>query len=251
MKFWLILFAALCIGAAPKDGPHKGLAMAMPQYRDDLIALNVDWYYIWSWCDAPGCIPMVRSVQLPPSCPAYLLVGNEPNTIEPYGAPVTPAVAASRVQAIENACPMTYLVVGNVSADDWSGVGGWGSGYNWLHEFLRAYYKQTGRFFSQTIGVHCYSNCLETLPSLRNLYGGPMWVTEFNDPHRFKATLDYIDANFAAYAVYTNRQPHTGQGWEIAAEMELVDADGMPTVNGRIYAEWPMVNRMGRDRNNR
>ncbi len=223
----------------------KGLAMAT-RYPEDLTALGVSWYYVWGWCDAPSCVPMVRSMELPPTCPATLLVGNEPNAVEPFGAPMTPAAAAARVRDIENACPNTLLVVGNVSYDDWSAGGGWGGGANWVRQFQQEYRAQAGKPFSQAIGVHCYSQhtasyCTQGLAKLRGLYAGKMWVTEFGildgDETQFSRLLNYVASTFDRYAAYTNRQPHTGKGWEIATGVELVNGDGTLTPAGQVYAQ--------------
>lgn len=229
---------------ASSPAQRNGLAMAVhaPQ---DLVRLQVDWYYIWSWCYAPGCIPMVHGMELPPACPPILLVGNEPNAIRPFGSPTTPTEAVGRVRAIERQCPATRLVVGNVAADDWRPAGGWGSGYDWLAEFLPAYQAAAGVNFAHTLGVHCYAQfragyCVEQLGQLRGLYAGPMWLTEFGllsgDARQFVIMVDYANAHFERYAAYTNRQPHTGQGWEISPGVELVRPDGELTPAGIVYA---------------
>lgn len=223
---------------------NKGLAMAT-HHPEDLLALRVSWWYVWGWCDQPNCIPMVYAMELPPSCPPILLVGNEPNARAPNGSPVTPAVAATKVRAIEQKCPRTQLVVGNVAYDDWSSVGGWGSGYNWLTEFLSEYQKQSGKPFAQTLGVHCYSTqlsnyCIMGLNQMRQLYKGEMWVTEFGllngNAAEYAFLIEYIDMTFTRYAAYTNRQPHTGEGWEISTGVELVNDDGTLKPAGVVYA---------------
>jgi hypothetical protein len=177
-----------------------------------------------------------------------LLVGNEPNAIRPFGGPLAPDEAALKVLAIEKACPHTRLVAGNVAADDWRPEGGWGSGHDWLVEFLAQYRKVAGRRFSQTLGVHCYAQaladyCLQKLAELRGLFGGPMWVTEFGilsgSQQQYAALLTFIDDHFERYAAYTNRQPHTGQGWELSTGVELVLADGRLAPAGEVYAAWP------------
>src|SRR5262249_16282119 len=147
------------------------------------------------------CIPMVYQMEPPPFCAAIILVGNEPNAISPAGWPVSPTLAAQRVRAIELQCPQARLVVGNVAADDWSRVGGWGSGRGWLAEVPQAYARYARRSFHQTLGVHCYSQgtasyCLGQLAELRALYSGPMWVSEFGilsgSPDEFLRLLQYI-----------------------------------------------------------
>jgi len=227
--------------------PRRGLAMAVLRL-DDVANLGVAWYYTWQWCTDPGCVPMVYRMENPPECAQTILVGNEPNAIAPYGWPVTPTLAAERVRAIELLCPGSRLVVGNVAADDWSSVGGTGSGRDWLTAFLAAYQAYARRNFHQTLGVHCYSQalaqyCLDRLAELRALYNGPMWVTEFGvlsgSAQQFDLVLQYVSAHFDRFAAYTNRQPHTGQGWELSSGVEMVQGNGSLTPVGDAYAIWP------------
>jgi LysM repeat protein len=227
--------------------PRRGLAMAVTQF-DDLTHLGVAWYYTWQWCTDPGCVPMVYDMQNPPTCAPIILVGNEPNAVRPFGSPVTATLAAQRVRAIEVRCPHSQLVVGNVSADDWSSQGGTGSGRDWLLSFLNAYRLFARRDFHQTLGVHCYAQseaqyCLDRLAELRATYAGTMWVTEFGiisgSPEQFDILLNSIAAHFDRFAAYTNRQPHTGQGWELSSGVEMVHSNGSFTPLGEVYANWP------------
>ena len=70
-----------------------------------------------------------------------------------------------------------------------------------------------------------------------------MWVTEFGilsgSPEQFGALLTYITAHFDRFAAYTNRQPHTGQGWELNTGVEMVDSNGSLTAVGDVYSVWP------------
>jgi len=232
--------------------PRRGLAMAVPKLTD-AAELGVAWYYTWQWCSDPGCLPMVYQMETPATCAPIILVGNEPNAIPPAGWPVTPTMAAERVRAIEIHCPGSRLVVGNVAADDWSSLGGWGSGRDWLMAFLKAYAQTARRNFHQTLGVHCYSQanaayCLARLAELRAVYGGPMWVTEFGilsgSPDEFGAVLKYVSNHFDRFAAYTNRQPHTGQGWELSSGVEMVNGNGSLTPVGDAYAQWPRFGRL-------
>ena len=148
---------------------------------------------------------------------------------------------------IERQCPYTRLIAANVSVDDWRPVGGWGRGDAWLAEFLREYESQTGKPYEQIIGVHCYTQhradyCIYSLEWLRELYAGEMWVTEFGvvsgDVYEFEKLLSFISRRFDRYAVYTNRQPHTGQGWELGRGVELLNDDNSLTPMGDLYSEW-------------
>jgi hypothetical protein len=216
----------------------KGLAMADWSHPEDLSALRVTWFYGWGeYCTGQsGCLNMVRSMQLPQACYDTLLVGNEPNAWEPYGATVSPRDAAGRVKAIESVCPQTSLVIGNVSAS----AGGWGSGTRWLQEFLSAY----GPGFHQILGVHCYTrhsadDCVNQFSEMRSVTSGEMWVTEFGvlsgDPEQFRVVLDYVSTHFARVAAYTNRQP--AADWAINPGVELVDGNGNLTATGNLYAD--------------
>src|SRR3989304_5885322 len=209
----------------------KGLAMADWSHNEDLDSLSIGWFYGWGeYCSSDArCINMVRAMELPRNCYSILLVGNEPNAVEPYGAPISPAEAAQKVSAIEKSCPTTKLIVGNVSADDWNRAGGWGSGYNWLKKFLSEYRKLTHRRYTGGLGIHCYQTqsgwCIERLKEMRGLYKGEMWLTEYNDLSgdlaAFTALTDYAFANFSRVALYTNRQPDAP--WALAGASVIRD----------------------------
>ena len=211
----------------------KGLAMGDMHHPEDLTALNVSWWYVWGWWTEVGAVPMVREMQAPPECEPYILVGNEPDAVEPYGYPVGPADGAVRVRAIELACPESTLIVGNVTGD----------GYNWLASFLTEYEALAGAPYAGGLGVHCYTwakatYCIERLAGMRALYAGEMWLTEFNvlseNATEFAALVDYAAATFERYAAFTNRQLPGNPGLPYAA---LVFDDGALTARGLVYAE--------------
>ena len=70
-----------------------------------------------------------------------------------------------------------------------------------------------------------------------------MWVTEFGvlsgSAQQFDQVLQYVSAHFDRFAAYTNRQPHTGQGWELSSGVEMVQGNGSLTAVGDAYAIWP------------
>jgi len=181
-----------------------------------------------------------------------LLVGNEPNAIEPYGHPTTPKEAANAIMAIERDNPQTRLIVGGVSADDWRSLGGWGSGISWLRGFLWEYYKISGHRYSQGLACHVYTQhsadwAINKLQEYRRLYSGEMWLTEWGvmsgDPIQFKRILNYAMKVFARVSPYTNRQPGSCGGgsedWEIGKGVELVNCNGSLTPIGQVYASQP------------
>lgn len=237
------------VQASVRAFAKKGLAMAT-YYPEDLLSLKVSWYYTWGWntqaLNGVPAVPMCRSFEMPreQNVP-YLLIGNEPNAIEPYGRPTTPKEAALLVFAIERNNPLTRMVVGNVAADDWRSAGGWGSGVNWLKEFRVEYRKLTGRVFVHALGIHVYAQdsamwALDRLREYRKICAGEIWLTEFGvlsgNTNTVKTIMDYAMANFDRVAAYTNRQPHTGQGWEIGTGVELVNGDGTLTPSGIVFA---------------
>jgi hypothetical protein len=225
----------------------KGVALLDWHHMEDIDRLGASWYYGWGeYCKDDGrCVNMVRSMQAPRACYDRLLVGNEPNAREPFGHPIDPASAATAVLAIENQCPGTKLIVGNVSADDWNTAGGWGNGAAWLAAFLANYQAQSGRAFSQTLGVHCYTTdganyCINRFAQMRAVYAGEMWVTEFNTQHgdtiQFTRLLQAINSyGYSAYAVYTNR--NDGASYDLPGTA-MVLSDGNLTNNGQVYALW-------------
>lgn len=217
----------------------KGIALVSWNTRqEDIAKLGAAWYYGWGeYCAGdPLCVNMVRSMQAPNECYSVLLVGNEPNAREPFGAYISPTDAVAKVKAIHAQCPQTKLVVGNVSADDW----GNGNGYTWLSAFLRQYPD-----FNQAIGVHCYTQnlaswCIDQLKAMRSLYVGEMWVTEFAvlsaDPSQFSALLTGMSKfNFTRIAVYTNR--NNGADYDIP-NTGMIGGDGNLTGIGKVYADW-------------
>lgn len=234
-RLLIVLLASKQVSiAAPRPAAIKGVALADWAYKEpDLAALDASWYYGWSEaCAATDsrCVNMVRQMQMPAYCYPVLLVGNEPDQVEPWGHPVAPAEAAIRVQAIEAACPDTRLVVGNAYP-------------LWLEAFLDAYPTYSG-----ALGLHLYcgyeaNNCIAWARYARALTANEMWVTEWNclycDAAEFKALLMELSYNFARIAPFTNRQPPEAyeQGWGLRGA-DLVNADGTLTANGQVYADW-------------
>ena len=242
---WIVILILLArtLAADGQTITIKGLAMADWSHSEDLLSLNVAWYYGWGeYCTGDArCINMVRAMQLPSSCYPILLVGNEPNAKEPWGAPITPTEAAKKVRAIQQQCPATKLIVGNVSADDWSRAGGWGSGYNWLKKFLSEYRRLYRIRYTGSLGVHCYQTqagwCITQLAAMHGLYAGEMWVTEYNELSgnlaEFQSLTDYALANFTRVALYTNRQPDAP--WALNGA-SVVRSDGTLDERGAYYA---------------
>ena len=175
--------------------------------------------------------------------PAYLLVGNEPNAPEPYGFTMLPNYAARHTLRLQEALPATFMIVGNVSYDNWNieqGDGVW-----WIDKFLLYYKELAGKPFTQGIGVHSYASnadeALEQFIHYRGLYDGEMWLTECNlaqelgiDVGQFEKTLKAANLIFDRYACYTNRQD--GSGSSLPFPMDLCSDEGL-TPTGKVYKE--------------
>jgi hypothetical protein len=197
--------------------------------------LDADWFYIWAWCDAPGCVPMSRGWALPPKCSDLLLVGNEPNSIEPYGATTSPESAAMASWAIRAQCPATWLIAGNVALPEFWGM----TGIEWIRRYIAA-----GGEYDQ-LGLHAYvspnGNAQQAITYLEDAVtafpGERMCVTETgtfnNSAETFAELLSYVEMNFGCLGIYTDRDP---SGTVYSTGMSLVDADGALTEYGYIFA---------------
>lgn len=214
----------------------KGLAMAV-NVPSDIDILKVEAYHNWSMT---GSVPLTYGV--PAVCASVMIVGNEPNAVAPYGAPMYPVWYAQLVMQIRMRCPDSLLVLGNVSVEDWRALGGQQEGVGWLKEMLSL--LPTDNKF--VIGAHCYSSsaawCIEKLNEIKHLSRYPLWVTEYGvttgSAVEMMKFMKWLSMNTEAYFAYTNRQPHTGQGWEITTGVELVDGDGALTNSGKVFADF-------------
>jgi hypothetical protein len=197
--------------------------------------LGAEWFYTWSFCDAPGCVPMSRDWSLPPKCPELLLAGNEPNSIEPYGAPTTPQDASIKSQAIRAACPSTLIIAGNVALPEFLGM----TGIEWTRQYIDA-----GGQYDQ-LGAHCYVSPNGNVDQCRTALGDfvaafpkeRVCVTESgvfnNSAETFGELMQYLTAHFDCIGIYTDRDP---TGTPYATGMSLVDVTGALTEYGIIYA---------------
>ena len=221
----------------------KGLAMATNR-PTDLDLLGVSWWYVWGWGSStdPRYVPMTRDFSCPTKPePKYLLVGNEPNAVEPYGYTCSPDHAAHFVLAIQAAYPNTTLIVGNVSADNW-GMGG--DGVWWLTRFLQYYEDIAGKPFDQILGCHEYGYDPQRMAlqfdKYRDVYDGEMWLTEYNlaqvpiNVDDFREVTQIAINSFERIACYTNQQD--GGGSSLPYPMDLCP-DGVLSDIGKAYLE--------------
>jgi len=245
MTIWQVFFPCI-FGRKPEPPTEpiglKGLAMATVRLAD-LDLLDVKWWYVWGWGSFTDerYVPMVRDWSCPAKpAPEYLLVGNEPNAIEPYGHTMSPEYAVQFLHTLELAYPDTTMVVGNVSADNW-GMGG--DGVWWLTRFLQYYLEANGRPFSHILGCHEYAYsanlAITQFKRYRAIYSGRMWLTECNlvqtpiDTAQFREMFQAAGDTFERYACYTNQQD--GGGSSLPYPMDLC-TDGILTPIGEAYA---------------
>jgi len=177
---------------------------------------------------------MLRDWELPPSCPPIILVGNEPNSREPYGHSMEPDVAANVSHQIRRGCPDSWLVVGNVALPSFLGL----SGIEWVKQYM----DHNGEH--DQLGVHCYISpngnvlsCEKALGDFVQAFPGvPECVTEWGtynrQPDLFADYLSYITQNFDCYAVFTDYDVH----WQTYGyDLNMVTADGRLNSYGLIY----------------
>ena len=226
---------------------QKGIAMVTNNLAD-LDAVGADWFYNWTTYPTASAdirnVPMSReglfdTNLLPSDYAGYMLVFNEPNNVEPFGANLTPQVAAVRYITIRAAYPNAVMVVGNCSA--------WAT--DWYSGFVNAL-NAAGEPIPTHWGIHGYIEAWITTPQLvtwwtqaHNVTGGTYWVTEFADTTGNTAsfsgllsaiiTTSWIDR----YAYFTNRYPegaaYIPPGWH---DFALFDGDNLSPI-GEIYAE--------------
>ena len=87
----------------PVINPNKGIALVEP-YPQDLDAVGATWYYTWSHYPKPSedrrYIPMsyygLFDSRLPVDYDGFILFLNEPNNLAPFGAEISPILAAER-----------------------------------------------------------------------------------------------------------------------------------------------------------
>jgi hypothetical protein len=228
--------------------PMKGLAMAHPEYKQDLTSLSVSWYYTWGIDQAllkdTRYVPMSRcgeAVTLPKGYTGYLLVFNEPNNPEPYGCGISPATAMTRYKALVTVYPKAKMVVGAVSA--------WDSAYSgtWLKTFV-ALVKSNKLAKPYAYALHGYREEWITVKNLESWWtsqqkitGTKIWITEYNDVDgnlaNVKALTSWLQSQswVERYALFTNRS--NGESWSIGSGVNLVDwKKGSLTTTGSYYA---------------
>lgn len=195
--------------------------------------LNADWYYTWGWCEM-NCVPMVKFWQLPPACPTWLMLGNEPDGAEASGgAPIDPTEAAAISRTIRAQCPATQFIVGGTIQ----------AGIQWLDSYIASH----GEY--DRLATHCYSReyaetCELLLTQFAQHFAGiPFCVTEWNilgaNPpsevrvREFTRLLYFIQGLTDCSAVFTDVQGYPW--WGEGIDASLVTAGELNAL-GQAYA---------------
>jgi hypothetical protein len=222
------------VGVSKPPGLHgQGVASVASGQFNNL--LKASWFYVWNWCSSSGCVPMTRNWAMPPSCPPILMLGNEPNSIEPYGFPISPETAAMVSLQIKTQCPNTWFVSGNVALPQFLGI----SSIEWLQRYFNA----SG--IADQIGIHNYiapgwtaEQAIQVLDSTISAFPGKKFcITEFGDynrnPEIFRAYLSAMKSRVDCFASFTDRDPN----WYIyGTNLNMVNDDGTLNIFGQIYA---------------
>ena len=233
---------------------RQGIGMAYP-YFEDFNTLQVSWFYVWGtdqgYLSDSRYVPMSYAGEdpnLPINYSGYLLVFNEPNNPQPYGAGITPQVASDRYRILGNKYPNAKFVVGGVSVWDSVYYGNWLSTFRSLCSDCKAPYAYA---------IHGYVESWITADQLKIWWTkhenelGKIWITEFADtlgrPQVLWELISWIKTqpNIERYAVFTNRaignESWYPQGWNV----QLVGNDGNITALGKSMRNYnlyyPMI----------
>jgi hypothetical protein len=245
----LALAAQAFAPQVPQPPAQRGLAQLDWSHNEDRATIGVTQFYAWGMNSCGGdydhCTPMNRNWDLAAQtfCPPRELLGNEPTNPEPAGHPISASVAASVTVAIEAACPGMRIIAANIHLNNCCGYGP--QAYTWLRDYLAAYQLRAGHTFTQTLGVHCYSqwadDCLARLTELQTVpYDGVYWLTEFamfgaapyTSGDELARFLRYapLQAPIERYYIWTNRDG--------GSVLDLVNSAGALTAMGTVYKNW-------------
>jgi hypothetical protein len=172
-----------------------------------------------------------------PSCKPIIMLGNEPNSIEPYGHTESPENAAEISKTYRSQCPNSWFIVGNVALPEFLGI----PGLEWLQRYVAA-----GGEYNQ-LGIHGYVTpngsaalTLSWIDAVINSFPGVSFcVTEFNtfnrSPAIFAELLSGIRGRVGCYAAFTDRDPNWREGY--GTNLDMIDASGNLNAYGVAYTQ--------------
>lgn len=228
---------------------RKGIAMAYPQYQEDLEQLGDNtWYYNWGACPIGDahCVPMSRDgsdPELPLDYSGYVLLFNEPNNPEPYGHPIPPNDAVGIYMTLTNQYPDAKWVVGNVNLFT----------RRWMWEFWNGCINTEGCILPTYLGWHIYVTDDSEAINLHLFLDGihqyeypdtVWWITEFADVNGNISNDARIVHEFESrpfiqrWAYFTNRATGAEPWYPIGWKVSLFNWNtGEPTDIGKWYID--------------
>jgi hypothetical protein len=241
----VVIFLPMVVQAEPQPAPQSarvsfyGLAAAS-QPASDIELLGADWFHAWQVknpypTSRAQFVPMLwdglPSDSLSSSYAGVILVGNEPDN--PNQLNISPEEMARRLAVTRKRYPKARLLCcGTLS---------------YHPDYVRAFIAAGGRpdgwqLHAYIEGPFSADDIIAQLTTLHQVTGGPAWITEFSaldgDVEQFAKLTTWMEQQpwIERIAPYTNRQPNTGQWWEIDQRVNLVSPQGTLTALGAYYA---------------
>jgi hypothetical protein len=270
-----VLFSAcVAAGALANPGPKRGVC-AQKLSAEDFRALapGVSWWYNWHfepdaevpeggpefvpmlWSDAKGIREGAERFLDGHPRPRALFVLNEPN-FRPQAnlSPEASAKAWLGARELADYCGVLlvgpHLAVGSSPQDSVTARNprtGKKETFTWMVPYIDAFLAGLPAGASPVLAVHCYGNVGElkwAVGELAKRYGGPVWVTEFNENaaadedaqiRYMKEAVEFLEnsPDVAGYAWFMARIP--GQ----PKYSLLADESGRLTRLGETYVNLP------------
>jgi hypothetical protein len=217
----------------------KGIAMAYPPIQESLDGVGANWYYTWTSCNVPNCVPMSwggEDLNLPLDYSGYILLFNEPD--RPEQSNITPENGVAIYKQFKLKYPYAKWVVGNV----------WYA--QWLYTFRDLCAADPECEVPTIWGLHAYVGYIEYLPKItkyledaHNNLGGIFWITEFagvfGDIRIDEGLVRFFESHnwIERWAYFTNRAQETETWYPSGWDVQLYDWNtGELTKIGNWYA---------------
>jgi hypothetical protein len=267
MNKWIVilLMVTSLFGAAfhLANAPIKGVAMAHPEYPEDILRLGSGvWYHTFGACpdNANNCIPYSRDGSDPNldiNYNGYVFLFYEPDIDEPWGHYINPFEAVNLYMALDAKYKYAEWIVGNVTFH-----GQWEA---WLEMFSDICHYTVGCKQPDYYGVNVLLSCLpgyedkecinyvdDWLNIAYNDVETPIWITVFADVQGnilFDDIMtDYFNShNWIKGWFYLTNRLSGDEPWLTPSfgDIALFDWDtGEPTAIGEWYIEDIIPNRV-------